>query len=59
MILADDAPEDETLWAMVQPTFAIIRQALQGAGETRFAYISAGTRADYAARNAVNADGDD
>jgi hypothetical protein len=59
VILADDLPEDETLYGLVAPVFAAIRNALQEAGESRFAYISAGTRADLQARQTIANDDED
>lgn len=50
VVLDDDVPEDETLWPLVEPIFLAIRDAIAGAGDSRFAYISAGTPADLKAR---------
>lgn len=50
VVVDDDLPDDDTLWPVAEPIFLAIRDAIAAAGDTRFAYISAGTRADLRAR---------
>jgi hypothetical protein len=57
--LPDDASDEDHRWAKIKPVYEAIRQALRDAGETRFAYFTSGTRADYEGRYSYDPDADD
>lgn len=56
VVLEDDVPEDESLWKQIEPIFNTIHDALIGAGESRFPYMSAGTREDLRERSRIASD---
>jgi hypothetical protein len=59
VILPDDASDEDHRWANIAPVYKAIRQALRDAGETRFAYFTSGTRADYEGRYSNDPDADE